>query len=55
MRPIILICVAVFSVAMSGVSFAAHQIVGNFGVAGGLLTIAMMYGVARYFERERSR
>ena len=41
------------SAAMEGVNFAAHQIVGSFGVVGGLLTIAAMYGTARYFERRR--
>jgi hypothetical protein len=36
---------------MSGVSYAAHQIVGTFGVIGGLVTIAAMYGAACYSER----
>jgi len=54
MRPIILICIAVYAAAMAFVSFAAHQIVGAFGVAGGLVTIAAMYGAARYFERPRA-
>jgi hypothetical protein len=53
MRPLIWICVVLFAAAMAGVSYAAHQIVGVFGVVGGLVTIAAMYGAARYFERER--
>jgi hypothetical protein len=40
---------------MALVDFGAHKIVGTFGVFGGLVTIAAMYGAARYFERERSR
>jgi hypothetical protein len=53
MRPIIWICIAVFAAAMAFVDYGAHQIVGNFGIAGGLVAIAAMYGAARYFERER--
>jgi hypothetical protein len=34
-----------------GVSFATHRIAGNFGVVGGLLTIAAMYGAAVYWKR----
>ena len=49
----ILVCVVLYGAAMEGVNFAAHQIVGSFGVVGGLLTIAAMYGTARYFERRR--
>jgi hypothetical protein len=39
---------------MAGVSFAAHQIVSIWGVAGGVVTIAVMYAAARYFERPRA-
>ena len=49
------ICVALYALAMGGVSIAAHWIVGNFGVLGGLATIAAMYGVAVYFERREER
>jgi hypothetical protein len=38
---------------MEAVNYGAHQIVGTFGVVGGLATIAAMYGAARYFERRR--
>jgi len=38
---------------MEAVNFGAHQIVGHFGVIGGLATIAAMYGTALYWERRR--
>lgn len=53
MRPIIWICIAVFAAAMAFVDFGANQIVAKFGIVGGLVVIALMYGTARYFERER--
>ncbi len=51
----VLFCVVLFAVAMEGVSYAAHQIVGRFGVAGGLVTIAAMWGAAVHWERRRRR
>src|SRR5260370_23824290 len=42
-------CLALFALAMTGVSFAAHGIVGHFGVIGGLLTLPAMYFPARHF------
>jgi len=51
MRPIILICATQYVIAMVGVSFAARQVVGGFGVVGGLVTIGVMYAAARYSER----
>ncbi|XIA66436.1 hypothetical protein ACFIOY_10815 [Bradyrhizobium sp. TZ2] len=53
MRPIIWIGVAVYAVAMAGVSYAAHRIVGNLGVVGGLVTIGVMYVAACYSEPRR--
>ncbi|MGJ4954631.1 hypothetical protein ACQR1H_03230 [Bradyrhizobium sp. HKCCYLRH2015] len=53
MRPVILICIAAYAAAMEAVNLAAHQIVGHFGVIGGLVTIAAMYGAAVYSERRR--
>ena len=50
MRPRILVCLLLFAVAMEAVAFGAHQIVGNFGVIAGLLTIAAMYGAARWYD-----
>ena len=50
MRPLIWICIVLYTLVMAGVSFAAHRIVGNFGVVGALLTIAAMYGAAVYWE-----
>jgi hypothetical protein len=55
MRRVIWVCIALYAVAMEAVAFGAKQIVGNFGVVGGLATIGAMYGAARYFERERPR
>jgi hypothetical protein len=51
MRPLIWICIARYCLAMAGLSYVAHQIVGRFGVAGGLATIAALYGATRYYER----
>ena len=42
-RPLVLVCIVVFAVAMLGVRFAAHGIVDNFGTIGGLAVIAAMY------------
>jgi hypothetical protein len=53
MRQLIWICVALYALAMAGVSFAAHRIVANFGVLGGLVTIAAMLTTAVYFDRRR--
>jgi hypothetical protein len=39
MRPLFWICIALYTLAMAGVSYVAHQIVGNFGWFGGLVTI----------------
>jgi uncharacterized membrane protein len=52
---LILVCIVLYSAAMAGVDYAAHQIVGRFGIVAGLAVIAAMYGAARYFERERPR
>jgi hypothetical protein len=53
MRPLIWICIAPYLLAMAGVSYAAHRIVGSFGVVGGLVTIAAMYVAALYWEQRR--
>jgi hypothetical protein len=55
MRPLILICIALYTLAMAGVGYIAHQIVGNFGWFGGLATIAAMYGAAVYVERRQAQ
>jgi hypothetical protein len=39
MRPLILICIALYALAMAGWSFVVHRIVGYFGWFGGLVTI----------------
>jgi hypothetical protein len=54
-RPLILACLALFAVAMAGVSFAAHGIVDHFGVIGGLVTIGAMYGAARWYDHRARR
>ena len=48
MRRVIWVCIALYAVAMEAVAFGARQIVGNFGVVGGLVTIAAMYGAPAY-------
>ena len=40
LRPLILVCIVVFAVAMLGVRFVAHGIVDNFGTIGALAVIA---------------
>ena len=55
MRPLILACLALYAVATAGVSFAAHGIVDHFGVVGGLVTIATMYGAARLYDHRVRR
>lgn len=53
MRSLIWICIALYTLVMAGVNYVAHQIVGNFGWFGGLVTIAAMYGAAVYWERRQ--
>lgn len=53
MRPLVWICIALYALAIAGVSYVAHGIVGSFGVAGGLATIAAMYVATVYWERHR--
>jgi len=53
-RPLVLVCVVVFAVAMLGVRFAAHGIVNHFGIIAGLAVIASMLAAARWHDqRER--
>lgn len=53
-RPLILVCIVVFAIAMLGVKFAANGVVNHFGVAGGLVVLAAMFGAAWVFDqRER--
>jgi hypothetical protein len=44
-------CLALYTLAMEGVRFYAHQI----GVVGGLLTIVAMYGAARWYDRRQKK
>ena len=44
------VCLALFTIAMEGVRFYAHES----GFIGGLLSIAAMYGSARWYERRRN-
>jgi hypothetical protein len=53
MRPLIGICVVLYTLAMAGVSCAAHQIVDRFGVAAGLVAVGAMYATAFCWERRR--
>jgi hypothetical protein len=45
-----LACLALCTVAMTGVSFVAHSIVNHFAIMGGLTTIAAMYGAALWYD-----
>ena len=55
-RPLVLVCIVVFAVAMLGVRFIAHGIVDNFGTVGALATIGAMIGAAHlYDKRHRER
>ena len=40
-----------FAVAMSGVHFAAKELVAVFGLLAGFAVVAAMYFAARYYER----
>ena len=40
-----------FAVAMSGVHFAAKELVAVFGLLAGSAVVAVMYFAARYYER----
>ena len=52
----LLICIALYAVVMWGVYLAAHGIDAQFGILGSLVTIAAMYGAARWYDhRERRR
>ncbi|MBR1206621.1 MULTISPECIES: hypothetical protein [unclassified Bradyrhizobium] len=51
----ILACVVLFAVAMEGVRLAAHGIVIEFGIIGGLVTIAAMLGAARWYDHREER
>jgi hypothetical protein len=55
-RPLVLVCIVVFAVAMLGVRFIAHGIVDNFGTIGALAAIGAMIGAAHVYDnhhRER--
>lgn len=51
MRPLILICVLLYAVAMLGVRAFAKEFVAEVGAFGGLLLIFAMYFAARAYER----
>jgi hypothetical protein len=53
-RPLVLVCIVVFAVAMLGVRFAAHGIVDNFGTTGGLVVLALMFAAA-WMNDQRER
>jgi hypothetical protein len=55
MRPLVWICIALYTFAMLAVYRTAHFIVAEFGAIGGLAPTAAMYGAAVYWERRRER
>ncbi|WP_431014554.1 hypothetical protein [Bradyrhizobium pachyrhizi] len=56
LRPLILICIALFAVAMAGMRFLAHSIVDNFGTVGIFAALAALLGAAYLYDgRHRER
>ncbi|WP_342711501.1 hypothetical protein AAFG13_06575 [Bradyrhizobium sp. B124] len=55
MRTRILACVVLFAVAMEGIRLAAKGIVGEFGIIGGLVTLALMYAAASWYDHREER
>jgi hypothetical protein len=51
----VVLCVVLYAVAMEAVRWMAHEIVGTFGVIGGVLTIGAMYGAAVAYERRQKK
>jgi hypothetical protein len=51
----ILLCVVLYTAAMEAVRWMAHEIVGTFGVIGGLLAIGAMYGAAVPYGRRQKK
>ena len=54
MRPIILVCIAVFTIAMLLVKFTAVQIAANFGAVGIWSAVAVLL-LAAYLHDRRQR
>jgi hypothetical protein len=55
-RPLILVCIVVFAIAMLGVRFAAHSIADNFGTIGIFAVLALILGAAYLYDgRQRER
>lgn len=55
MRTRILACVVLFAIAMEGVRLAAKGVVGEFGIIGGLVVIALMYAGASWYDQREER
>jgi hypothetical protein len=53
LRPQILACIALFTIAMLGVRFLAHGIVDNFGTIGALVTVGAMYAAGAWYDRRQ--
>lgn len=51
MRPLIWISLVAYALVMAGVSFAAHRIVDNFGVLGGLVVLAAIFAAAHWYDK----
>jgi hypothetical protein len=46
----LLCCLALFGVAMLGVKYAANGVFNSFGMVGIIVTLALMYGAARWHD-----
>ncbi|WP_316196281.1 MULTISPECIES: hypothetical protein [unclassified Bradyrhizobium] len=54
MRPIIWLCIVLFTAAMTVVRFGVHAMVGSFGGWSGIALALAVYAAVVYFERRRS-
>ncbi|MHC2462130.1 hypothetical protein [Bradyrhizobium embrapense] len=51
----ILACVVLFAAAMEIIRLAAHGIVNEFGIIGALVTLALMYAAASWYDHREER
>lgn len=54
MRPIIWLCIVLFTASMAVVRFGVHAMVARFGGLSGIALAVAVYVAVVYFERRRS-
>ncbi|MGJ4928156.1 hypothetical protein ACQR1I_16495 [Bradyrhizobium sp. HKCCYLS2038] len=54
MRPIIWLCIVLFTAAMAAVRFGVHAMVEHYGGLSGIALAIAVYAAVVYFERRRS-